>query len=286
MNESGRPSCCPLRTDLVFAYVLQTIKQTVARLLLLATCMGFGVVRPKLSKKQLTVLCALGGAYCGASLMNEWTYISGLNDTSVDTPHESTVWKLVEAGADATIIMAIYVALRSVSEELLSTGQTAKLDMYERLARALFAAIALFVIYSLAAIVVLKVKGDLVPWRLSVVFERESIWEVFFIIILVAIAFIWRPNESTARYSYSYQLPADVDDDDDEEEDDKDSSEDDDDRAEEDDDEDDEPFDMAEAMRMANGSDDDKAAAVGDVELTVLEVPHEGQEPVADVTLT
>ena len=288
MNFTGHPSCCPMRSDLVVSWIVQTVKQTVSRLLLLSVCMGFGVVRPRLSKRLTTVLVVLGASFCGASLMNELVYINGLSDTSVETPQESTFWKMIEAAVDAVIIIAIYAALRSVSEDLQKTGQTAKLEMYERLARALFGAISLFVVYSIAAIVIVKVKGDIVPWRYGVVFVRDSIWEIFFIIILVAIAWIWRPCESTTRYAYSHQLRQELDDDEEEEEDDDD---DDSDKDVDDDDEEEESFDYDEAERVANGSDggdDDKKAVanVGDVELTVLEAPHEGQEPVADVTLT
>ena len=50
MNGSGQPSCCPMRTDIIFAIVVNVIKKTVSRLLLLSVCLGYGVVRPRLER--------------------------------------------------------------------------------------------------------------------------------------------------------------------------------------------------------------------------------------------
>lgn len=49
MNNEGTPYCCPFPTSVVVALVLQMLRMTFSRVLLLVVCLGFGVVRPKLT---------------------------------------------------------------------------------------------------------------------------------------------------------------------------------------------------------------------------------------------
>jgi hypothetical protein len=147
MNASGAPACCPLRGDIVVSFVLQTLKQTVSRVLLLAVCLGFGVVRPRLSTQQTLVVGVLGAAYCATSFLDELVYINALSDASVGGADPTRLWSFVAAAVDAVVIVAIWVALRDVTAELEAAHQTAKLAMYARLGRALFGAIAVFVVY-------------------------------------------------------------------------------------------------------------------------------------------
>jgi len=93
--------------------------------------------------------------------------------------------------------------------------QSVKLAMYDRLATALFVAVALVVVVAvLTAAVGLGVVS--LPWQWTFLFTNQ--WDVIYVGILIAVGAIWFPGERAARYAYYAQAAgteADAHDDDD-----------------------------------------------------------------------
>jgi hypothetical protein len=60
MNDTGTPACCPYPSVLVAAVILQMLRKTMCRVLLLVVCLGLGMVYPSLEKKQTILVSLLG----------------------------------------------------------------------------------------------------------------------------------------------------------------------------------------------------------------------------------
>ena len=186
------------------------IKETVSRVLILAVYLGWGVVRPRLERKTTYAVAALAVAFFGSSLWNQLRDIAstealGLAGQQAAAP-AVTFDAIMVAFLNSVFILWIYSGGLKVMRELKNTSQTEKLNMYRRLTKRLFICITAFILFSFAALIVTRVSDSgSFGWQLLFLIDRSSIWSVLFLAVLVAIAAIWRPSETTARYSYSHQ---------------------------------------------------------------------------------
>ena len=187
------------------------IKETVSRVLILAVYLGWGVVRPRLERKTTYAVAALAVAFFGSSLWNQLRDIAstealGLAGQQAAAP-AVTFDAIMVAFLNSVFILWIYSGGLKVMRELKNTSQTEKLNMYRRLTKRLFICITAFILFSFAALIVTRVSDSgSFGWQLLFLIDRSSIWSVLFLAVLVAIAAIWRPSETTARYSYSHQI--------------------------------------------------------------------------------
>jgi len=69
-NESGLPFCCPTKPEVVAAAVLTALKWAASHALLLAVCLGYGVVVPKLPRRQAVALAALSVLYFASAVFS------------------------------------------------------------------------------------------------------------------------------------------------------------------------------------------------------------------------
>ena len=70
-NETGVPPCCPYSADVVVISILNGLKRTLLRMLLLAVALGFGVVERRLNRRNTCVLLGLGVLYFIAAVFSE-----------------------------------------------------------------------------------------------------------------------------------------------------------------------------------------------------------------------
>ena len=66
INLSGEPYCCPFPSHVTAALVLQVLRQTLSRALLLVIALGYSIARPTLTLGEWAGLVSLSLAYCGA----------------------------------------------------------------------------------------------------------------------------------------------------------------------------------------------------------------------------
>ena len=59
LNTSGTPLCCPFPSPVVAAMVLEMLRRTTSRVLLLLVSLGFGLVRPSLELKEIALIALL-----------------------------------------------------------------------------------------------------------------------------------------------------------------------------------------------------------------------------------
>mmetsp|Transcript_6466 Transcript_6466/g.11339 ORF Transcript_6466/g.11339 Transcript_6466/m.11339 type:complete len:267 (-) Transcript_6466:374-1174(-) len=203
MNESGAKSCCPMRADLTFSSALSVLKRSSSALLLLAVCLGFGVVKPRLERSTNLKIFALGVIYTFSSLLLDFQRIADISKHG--RPTEPLYFSsLIVSVCDVIILFWIYFAMSEILYELREAQQIVKLGMYQRLARALSFWAFTWMIFTILEMLVLQQTLE-ISWRYWYVLV--SFWDLFFLGILLQICYIWAPSALTAQYAYSQQLP-------------------------------------------------------------------------------
>ncbi|GBG25830.1 Transmembrane protein 87A [Hondaea fermentalgiana] len=203
MNESGAKSCCPMRADLTFSSALSVLKRSSSALLLLAVCLGFGVVKPRLERSTNLKIFALGVVYTFSSLLLDFQRIADISKHG--RPTEPLYFaSLIVSVCDVIILFWIYFAMSEILYELREGQQIAKLGMYQRLARALAIWAFTWMIFTVLEVMVLQ-RSIEIEWRYW--FVLVSFWDLFFLGILLQICYIWAPSPLTAQYAFSQQLP-------------------------------------------------------------------------------
>ena len=66
INLTGEPYCCPFPSHVTAALVLQVLRQTLSRALLLVIALGYSIARPTLTLGEWAGLVSISLAYCGA----------------------------------------------------------------------------------------------------------------------------------------------------------------------------------------------------------------------------
>ena len=212
MNDSGSTSCCPWRSDVVFAMFAKNVKQTVSGMLVLAVALGWGVVRSSLSRKATFAVIMLGFFYLAFSVKFDLVRMERIShaartdsdDTNAKEEGNSAFWAFPVALCDVLFILAIYFGLIETSQELENDHQEAKLEMYQRLTGTLRYWGILWFVFTFFD---LGTRIGVIPWPWSLEFLLWSFWDILYLGVLLRIAIIWRPTETSDRYAYSSQLP-------------------------------------------------------------------------------
>jgi len=199
-------------TPVVIAVSISTVRKTVSRLLVLAVCLGYGVVRPTLGSAAYKVL-VLGLVY---------TFFSAALDIA------SNVSQISELSAPVRLLFIAPVALldglfywwtfsgltRTLAQ-LSTRRQSAKLLLYRRFSYVLITSIgvsALWVCWQMVAIVI-----DNLDERWASLWIFDAFWHLLYFAILLAICYLWSPNKNNLQYAYMDELGQCEDDDDDDE---------------------------------------------------------------------
>jgi len=207
MNTSGGRACCPVRGDLTFSLTLAVFKRSSSALLLLAVCLGFGVVKPTLDRSTNIKIIALGLFYTFSSLNLE---IEKIEDISLHGRQTDPLYmsSLIVSICDVVILFWIYFAISEVLRELREAQQIVKLGMYQTLARSLTVWVAIWFLFTLMEVLVFNENVNVHWWYW---FLLVSFWDLFFLGILLQICYVWAPSELTAQYAFSHQLPTSED---------------------------------------------------------------------------
>jgi len=207
MNESGGKTCCPVRSDITFSLALAVFKRSSSALLLLAVCLGYGVVKPTLDRYTSAGILFLGCFYTFASLNLDLAKVADISKHGKQTNPEVFSALLVSI-CDVVIVFWIYTAMSDIQKELSESQQVVKLGMYQTLARALAVWAFVWLVFTILEVMVSQAKVD-VQWRYW--FLLVSFWDIFYLGILVQICYLWAPSELSSQYAYSHQLPTSED---------------------------------------------------------------------------
>lgn len=206
-NKTGQPICYPsCHTLYLISMVVDELKNTMARLLILIVCLGLGVVKPELSFREKWQVVSLHLAYFVFSINENFRTM-----TSLESPSEAegALWALPPVMLNVFILCWIYYALSKTQANLVTQGQTYKHKMYVKLANLLS---GLVVIWSLSTVVLFLARMNVLQWPWQMEWFWFAVWHFIFYLALVGIAFQWGPSDNSGGLSHQMQLSV-VDDD-------------------------------------------------------------------------
>ena len=140
MNDSGALPCCPVRKDIVFCLMVSVFKRGTLVIFLLAVSLGYGTVKPKLGRRDASAVIGVGLIYIIGSVNFEYRVIAGASEQQDDGTSGSKVFllsALFVSLCNVCVISWIYFSIVELIKKLKEEGQSAKLKMYESLAKAL-----------------------------------------------------------------------------------------------------------------------------------------------------
>jgi len=182
----------------------EVVLKTLVRLLLLIVCLGYGIVRPDLEKKEKLSILLLTTAFFITGIL-QLTSQAKLSKTIKDeaTIEALNMFALPAFLADIIFLTWIYSALMNMMELLKANDESYKLEMYNKLARC----ISIFVVsFTFLLVVVLAVQAQSYNWLWQWIWLLDVAFEVLNFALLATVCIIWRPTRSSDRLSYSKQL--------------------------------------------------------------------------------
>jgi len=187
---------------MIVGVIVSTIKRTVSRLLVLIVAMGFGVVKPTLGTSTYKVL-VLGILYLIFSgILNIVDLVQRTTQVSL-----SVVFFLVfpVAVLDTSFYWWIFLSLLRTISQLQTRKQGIKLSMYKQF----FVTLIVSGISSALIIVIqlfVTVSEDVDNlWKVQWIWS--AFWHILYLMILLAVAILWRPTNNNTRYAYSEMAP-------------------------------------------------------------------------------
>ena len=69
LNQTGKPFCCPFPPIVSASQLVQILRQTLARVLLLVVSLGYGIVRPKLQRCEWIMVALITAFYFVAGIV-------------------------------------------------------------------------------------------------------------------------------------------------------------------------------------------------------------------------
>jgi len=213
--EGTRPTAL-----LVSAIIIGTMKKTVSRLLVLVVCMGYGIVTPNLGDKACQIM-VFGCVYCiFSAVLDVVKALSHDSDVSggffilVIIPvavldsifYLWTFMSLYDVVAQLEASIHINLALNLHPNRALNPNglkerrQTVKLQLYRKFIWVLGTCLFLSCVWVIYQMYFLY--ANLFPshWQLAWMFD--AYWYTLSLAILLAIMYLWAPNENSKRYAY------------------------------------------------------------------------------------
>jgi hypothetical protein len=193
-NETG---VRPIGTTF-WAVTFGTVKRTVARVVILAVSMGFGVVRPTLGGLTSKVLM-LGATFFVASETLELVENAGAVS---DISGKARIFLVPPVALlDAFFIIWIFTSLSKTLDKLQARRLMSKLDIYRKFTNALCVTIVL----SVAGICYeLYFKStDVFNERWQSAWIIPAFWQVLSFSLLCVICALWAPSQNSRRYAYT-----------------------------------------------------------------------------------
>ncbi|RCK54789.1 Membrane protein PTM1 [Candida viswanathii] len=219
VNRIKSPGEVFARFYMVFLSVLNAAKITFSFFLLLCIALGYGVVKLKLDKQVMFGCKILAVCNFIASFVYLFfNYFDGSSNSlvttdGIETAASGSFLGLLPIIPIAILLSTYYVlilaSIRKTTENLHKQRQIIKLNLYQNLFRIIFAAVILtFFGLSLSSFVYLSMSSTEMfeqHWKGS--FFIHDFWpSVVFYFVFMAIAWLWRPTETSYMLAISQQL--------------------------------------------------------------------------------
>jgi len=181
----------------VIEVLVTSVKRTASRVLVLVVSMGYGVIVARLGTAKYKVLL-LGGLYF------VFTGIHAL----VEILERTQVLNLLAvlfvfplALLDTAFYWWIFLALVRAIAQLQNRKQPIKLAMYNRFFYVLLVSVILSTIATLYQLFVKLASNEDAMWRTWWIWN--AFWQGLYLVVMTAIAVLWRPTSNNTRYAYS-----------------------------------------------------------------------------------
>jgi len=191
--------------------VLGVMKRAISRCLVVMVSLGWGVVRDTLGD-QLKKIVFLGILYVGVSAACECMKIFAIDQyktLSLNQEEELfdvvTILTFVVAAIDVTFYMWILDALNGTMQYLENMSQSTKLRQYLRLRCILLLSILFAVVWAIFGIVNSYMDGMLEEQQQWAI---QAAWELNYLMVLIGVSSLWRPNKYANEYAYVMELPS------------------------------------------------------------------------------
>lgn len=196
-NDYGAPSLWLMVSSLVAGVSKRTLSRVVVQLVAL----GYGIVRPTLGEEMTRVLY-LGFAYFGLSLIYNLAVTVPTNSQQADDPAYDLLSLAVFmlAGIDTTFYIWIISSINNLLQSLAARKQGAKYLLYRHFRSVLF--ISIFFTFVWAAYSFKLEYEDI--WQSR--WTADAMWEITYLVVFIAIAFLWGPSRNIQRYASSMEL--------------------------------------------------------------------------------
>lgn len=210
---------------IVVISLLNAFKVSFSLFLLLIISLGYGIVFPKLSRKQMNLCKILSLAHfvlltafiCINYYSSESQPGEATTDTSysVDT-YQSNSWLILAIGAPlAVLFIAFYFlilnSMQKTVKYLREQRQMVKLNMYNKLFRLIFVSMLLLIFALVISTIVLF--NDNVAESIEKLWKFNEVLTNFwpaclYFLIFIGIVIIWRPTDSSYLLAASSQIPS------------------------------------------------------------------------------
>jgi hypothetical protein len=193
------------------------LKRAISRCMLVMVSLGWGVNRDSLGSAMKKIV-GLGILYAGVTMARDIFTIIAVEDMQMISEHKEEelvdivgIFTLAAAAIDVIFILWILDSLNATMEDLEAAGQHRKLKIFLRLRCILLIAILCACIWI--------VLGLVDTYMEETIIEQESGWvliaamEFNYLIVLVGVAVLWRPNPNAKEFAYVMELQGNDDED-------------------------------------------------------------------------
>jgi hypothetical protein len=189
----------------ILGAVFDALKGTGIRIVLLLCALGFSITTRTISKGAIAGLVAVSLAYSVVSFINTYTLVASYSLSIIVHPVMAKAFGYVQVIVNFAYAIWIGLAFYWTMKSMRADKEVEKYGLYWRLIVLLIACASLAIILYIAQAVILFSGVTDQSFRVLWLFTND--WDFFYFVIIVAIAFIWRPSESNDSYAFS-QLPS------------------------------------------------------------------------------
>jgi len=193
----------------VFAIIISVSRRTVARMLVLAVSLGYGVVKPTL-RDEKTKIVVLGALYWVFAFVFEvFLHYSQTQDVS---PIVRTLLRPPVALIDGYFWWWIFTSLNDTLVDLKQNKQNAKYILFKKFSGCLGFSLMIAFVFACYQLHYVWTEQYLQKWKIMWILE-VGFWQVLFTIVFFCIMFLWRPSRHASKYAYAQQISTEEHDD-------------------------------------------------------------------------
>eukprot|EP00594_Rhizosolenia_setigera_P009221 CAMPEP_0178960954 /NCGR_PEP_ID=MMETSP0789-20121207/13330_1 /TAXON_ID=3005 /ORGANISM="Rhizosolenia setigera, Strain CCMP 1694" /LENGTH=532 /DNA_ID=CAMNT_0020644519 /DNA_START=177 /DNA_END=1775 /DNA_ORIENTATION=- len=193
--------------------VIGVLKRATSRCLLVMVSLGWGVVRDDLGAHKMRRIYVLGGLYAVTSIVCDVLAVFEVVEfQTIGAQVEEDIFDIVVvlnfivATLDVTFATWILDSMSGTMQYLDNMCQVNKMLRYERLRFILLLSIVFAIAMSVFAVVNNYLAANMLAE--SHQWAVQSTWEVNYLLILIGVSCLWRPNPSAREYAYVMELPS------------------------------------------------------------------------------